>query len=102
MKEYEHDTGYLRETILIFTDPDLEVENYQKMMDKLHGYTGNGGVVINIDILENENGPGAIIWMVLICFKSLLRLLKVTDESYSVFIEKHKEDFMKFYGEFIL
>lgn len=102
MKEYEEDPGYVRETILIFTDPELEVENYQKMMDKLHGYTGNGGVVINIDILENETGPGAIIWMVIICFKSLLRLLKVTEENYSSFIENHKIDFMDFYKNSII
>ncbi|MBF4474544.1 hypothetical protein [Methanobacterium formicicum] len=97
MKEYEEDRGYVRETILIFTDPDLEVENYQKVMDLLYGYTGNNGEVIDIKIFENEKGPGAIIWMVIICFKSLLRLLKVKDESYSRFIEKHKNDFQKYY-----
>ncbi|MDY9922779.1 hypothetical protein [Methanobacterium sp.] len=80
----------------------MEEEKYQKVKDLLYGYTGNGGVVINIDILKNENGPGAIIWMVLICFKSLLRLLKVTDESYSSFIEKHKKDFMDFYKNSII
>ena len=101
MKEYEADHGYVRETILIFTDPDLEVENYQKVMDMMYGYTGNNGEVIDIKIFENEKGPGAIIWVVIICFKSLLRLLKVTDLSYSSFIKKHKNEFIEFYQLFV-
>lgn len=102
MKEYEEDQGYVRETILIFTDPDLEEENYQKVTELMYGYTGNSGEVIDIKIFNNEEGPGAIIWMVIVCFKSLLRLLEVTDESYSSFIEKHKNDLMIFYENFIL
>jgi hypothetical protein len=98
MKEYEEDHGYVRETILIFTDPDLEVENYQKVMDMMCGYTGNSGEVIDIKIFENEEGPGAIVWVVIICFKSLLRLLKVKDEKYSSFIEKHKIGLQKYYN----
>lgn len=97
MKEYEHDTGYLRETILIFTDPDLEEENYQKVNELMNSYTGNNGEVIDIKIFKNENGPGAIIWVVIICFKSLLRLLKVSDESYLSFLVKHKNEFYRFY-----
>ena len=97
MKEYEEDHGYVRETILIYVDPDLEVENYQKVMDLIYGYTGNSGEVIDIKIFENENGPGAIIWVVIICFKSLLRLLKIKDEKYSSFIEKHNEKFLNYY-----
>jgi hypothetical protein len=97
MKEYKEDRGYVRETILIFTDPDLEVENYQKVMDRMYGYTGNSGEVIDIKIFENENGPGAIIWVVIICFKSLLRLLEVTAKNYSNFIKKHKNGFKEFY-----
>lgn len=101
MKEYDHDRGYVRETILIFTDPELLEENYQKVKDLLYGYTGNGGLVIKFDILNNEDGPGAIIRMVIICFKSLLRLLEVTDTDYSSFIEKHKKDFIKFYNNVV-
>jgi len=97
MKEYEEDQGYVRETILIFIDPELEVENYQKVQDLMYGYTGNNGEVIDIKIFKNENGPGAIIWMVIICFKSLLRLLKVTDENYLDFIEKHKKEFLRYF-----
>ncbi|MCE5213821.1 MAG: hypothetical protein LLF83_03775 [Methanobacterium sp.] len=97
MKEYEHDTGYLRETILIFTDPDLKEENYQKVNKLMNSYTGNHGEVIDIKIFKNEKGSGAIIWVVIICFKSLLRLLKVTDENYSNFIEKHKNCLIDYY-----
>ena len=95
MKEYEEDHGYVRETILIYVDPDLEVENYQKVMDMMYGYTGNNGEVIDIKIFENEKGPGAIIWVVIICFKSLLKLLDVNDEKYERFIDKHRQKFRK-------
>lgn len=98
MKEYEEDHGYVRETILIFTDPDLEVENYQKVKDLVCGYTGNHGEVIKIKIFKNEEGPGAIIWVVIICFKSLLRLLKVKDKTYDNFIKQHQNKFERFYN----
>lgn len=101
MKEYEEDHGYVRETILIFSDPELEVENYQKVMDLMYGYTGNNGEVIDIKIFENEKGPGAIIWVVIICFKSLLRLLKVSNERYFIFIDNHKKKFVNDYNNSI-
>jgi len=99
MKEYEHDQGYVRETILIFTDPDLEEEKYQKVTELMNDYTGNNGEVIDIKIFKNENGPGAIIWMVIICFKSLLRLLEVTEERYQNYIKNHLISFFDFYNE---
>jgi hypothetical protein len=102
MKEYNHEDGYVRETILIYLDPELQVEYFQIVKDKLKGYTGNHGDVINIEILKNEEGPGAIIMVVIVCFKSLLRLLEVTDEGYSGFITKHENDFMTFYGLSVL
>lgn len=95
MKEYKEDQGYVRETILIFTDPDLEEENYQKVMDMMYGYTGNNGEVIDIKIFKNENGSGAIIWVVIICFKSLLRLLNVTDVKYQKFVLNLKKKILK-------
>jgi len=98
MKEYEHDQGYVRENILIYVDPDLEEEKYQKVQNMMYGYTGNNGEVIDIKIFKNEEGPGATIWMVIICFKSLLRLLKVSDENYSQFIQKHKNAFTDYYN----
>lgn len=98
MKEYNHEDGYVRETILIYLDPGLQVEDFQKVKDQLKGYTGRHGEVITINILENDEGPGAIILVVIVCFKSLLRLLEVTEEGYSGFIDKHKNDFLIFYN----
>jgi hypothetical protein len=101
MKEYNHNTGYVRETILIFTDPDLKKEDYALIKSKLNSYNGNHGEVINIEILKNENGPGAIIQVVIICFKSLLRLLNVTDVYYNNFIDGHQKKFVENYKKII-
>lgn len=102
MKEYNHPDGYVRETILIFTDPDLEEEKFLMMKKKLSGYTGNHGEVIKIEIVNNEDGPGAIIIVVIICFKSLLRLLKVTNRDYSRFITNHRQKIQKLYNHLLL
>ena len=99
MKEYNHEDGYVRETILIYLDPELQVEYFQIVKDKLKGYTGCHGEVITINILENDEGPGAIILVVIVCFKSLLRLLEVTEEGYFGFIEKHRIKFKNFYKD---
>lgn len=97
MKEYNHEDGYVRETMLIYADPDLEEENFQKVKNRLHGYTGNHGEVINIEILKNEEGPGAIILVVIVCFNSLLRLLEVTDADYGKFISNQQKKFVENY-----
>ncbi len=100
MKEYNEPDGYVRETVLVFTDPDLEEENYQKVNELMKDYTGNNGEVIDIKIMKNEEGPGAIIRLVIICFKSLIRLLELTDEDYFRYIEKINNDFDMYYNKF--
>jgi hypothetical protein len=97
MKEYHHEKGYVRESVLIFTDPELKEENFHVMKSRLCGYVGSHGEVIHVDILKNEVGSGAIIRVVIVCFKSLLRLLEVDELDYSNFILNHLIRFEKFY-----
>ncbi|WP_286242177.1 hypothetical protein [Methanobacterium ferruginis] len=75
----------------------MKEENFHVIKSRLCGYLGGHGEVIHVDILKNEVGSGAIIRVVIVCFKSLLRLLEITDKNYSDFIGKHKKEFMRYY-----
>lgn len=83
--------------MLIFSDPTLEPADFENTEKLLSSYKGNGGELVEIKIARNKEGSGALINVMIICFKRLLKLLDVTEEGYNRFIEKHRIEFMKFY-----
>lgn len=93
--EYKRELeGYSRETILVFSDDAVFEEDIPKIEVLLNDFNyGIYGEVVDFQVLFEENK--LVIYMVIICFKTLLTGL--TRYKYNKFIEKYEKDFIKFY-----
>lgn len=91
-KEYQ---GYSRDTILTFSDDELLEENYPSIKKKLKKYHGNKGEVIEIKIIYDKKREASLIFLIIICFNTILN--DVSDYSYSKFTNRHKIKFMDYY-----
>ena len=82
--------------MLIFSDNNLDEENYIKLEMVLMPYKGHNGDSIEIKIFYDNIKSKNMIVLIIICFKTLLE--DVSKKEYSKFIKMHEERFMKYYN----
>ena len=86
---------YNTTTMLIFTDNEIEDENIDLINKILNLYHGNSGEVIEFKILFDDTEVIYKIFVIIICFNTLLA--DVSNRKYLKFIEMHKKRFMEYY-----
>lgn len=87
---------YSTTTILIFTDNQIEEENIELIYKILKLYQGNSGEVIEYKILFDDIEVIYKIFVIIICFNTLLEDIK--NRRYLEFIEMHNKRFMEYYN----
>lgn len=95
---YENKTvyqGYSQDTILTFCDDELEEEMYPSFLKILSNYDGGNGEVVDIKLIYNKERKISQIFLIIICFRTLLS--NISEYKYSKFIDNHKTRFTKFY-----